>query len=84
MNINDLLVAQRVEEDQFIGRNAGETKHQGFEFAFCYSTKLSEKLSINPFLSYTYSNHSFVDFIDGINDFSGNPLTGSAKTPGFF
>ncbi|WP_394974615.1 TonB-dependent receptor family protein [uncultured Croceitalea sp.] len=79
MNINDLLVAQRVEEDQFIGRNAGETKHQGFEFAFGYSTKLSEKLSINPFLSYTYSNHSFVDFIDGINDFSGNPLTGVPK-----
>ena len=79
MNINDLLVAQRVGEDQFIGRNAGETKHQGFEFALGYLAKLSEKLTINPFLSYTYSNHSFIDFVDGINDFSGNPLTGVPK-----
>ena len=79
MNINDLLVAQRVGEDQFIGRNACETKHQGFEFAFGYSAKLSEKFSLNPFLSYTYSNHSFIDFIDGTNDFSGNPLTGVPK-----
>ncbi len=27
-------------------------------------------------MSYSYSNHKFVEFIDGENDYSGNPLTG--------
>ncbi|MEO9512363.1 MAG: TonB-dependent receptor [Flavobacteriaceae bacterium] len=79
MNISDLLVAQRVGEDQFIGRNAGETKHQGLELDLKYAFPLSKSLQISPYLSYTLSDHSFVDFIDGNNDFSGNPLTGVPK-----
>lgn len=79
MNINDLLVAQRVGDDQFVGRNAGKTKHQGLELALGSHTKLSEKFSVHPYLSYTYSNHSFLDFVDGTDNFSGNPLTGVPK-----
>ncbi|UII74463.1 TonB-dependent receptor [Flagellimonas sp. HMM57] len=79
MNINNLLVAQRVGEDQFIGRNAGETRHQGLEMDAKYLYKLSRKLVFSPYLSYTFSDHSFTDFVDGENDFSGNPLTGVPK-----
>jgi len=79
MDIKDLLVAQRIGEDQFIGRNAGETRHQGFELDARYRIKLSNKTVLLPFLSYTLNNHSFVDFVDGEDDFSGNDLTGVPK-----
>ncbi|RDY59590.1 TonB-dependent receptor family protein [Flagellimonas nanhaiensis] len=79
MNINNLLVAQRVGEDQFIGRNAGETRHQGLELDAKYILRLSETLVLSPYLSYTLNDHSFVDFVDEDNDFSGNPLTGVPK-----
>ncbi|MEM9647728.1 MAG: TonB-dependent receptor, partial [Bacteroidota bacterium] len=79
MNINNLLVAQRVGEDQFIGRNAGETRHQGLELDIKYALKLCEGLVLSPYISYTLNDHSFVDFVDEDNDFSGNPLTGVPK-----
>ncbi len=79
MNINNLLVAQRVGEDQFIGRNAGETRHQGLELDAKYALRLCKQLVLSPYLSYTLSDHSFVDFVDGDDSFSGNPLTGVPK-----
>jgi iron complex outermembrane receptor protein len=79
MAIKNLLVAQRVGEDEFIGKNAGSTKHQGIELDVNYKLTLSPKFQITPFMSYSYSNHKFVEFIDGDDDFSGNPLTGVPK-----
>ncbi|MCK0161417.1 TonB-dependent receptor family protein [Allomuricauda sp. F6463D] len=79
MNVENLLVAQRVGEDQYIGRNAGETRHQGLEMDLQYQEKLSNNITFSPYLSYTLNDHSFVDFADGDNDYSGNPLTGVPK-----
>ena len=79
MDIKNLLVAQRVGEDQFIGKNAGRTKHQGLEVEANYRFKLTTDLALSPFLSYTYNDHNFVDFVDGDTDYSGNPLTGVPK-----
>lgn len=79
MNINDLLVAQRVGEDQFIGQNAGQTRHQGIEISASHRLQLSKDWSLNPFISYTLNDHSFVEFVDGDQNFSGNPLTGVPK-----
>lgn len=79
MDIDNLLVAERVEDDQFIGKNAGETKHQGVELAGSYSIDITSGFKITPFINYTFSDHSFVDFVDGENDFSGNPLPGVPK-----
>lgn len=76
MDVRNLLVAQRVGEDQYVGKNAGKTKHQGLELDMEYQWSLGSKLSLAPFISYTYSNHKFVSFIDEGNDYSGNPLTG--------
>lgn len=76
MEIKDLLVADRVGEDQFIGRNAGSTRHRGLEVSAEYRRALSQNLRINPFISYTLNAHRFQDFVDGDDDFSGNPLTG--------
>ncbi len=76
MNIDDLLVADRVGEDQFVGRNAGKTRHQGLELDMNYSWYLGRDFKLSPFISYTLSDHSFVDFVDGDDDYSGNELTG--------
>jgi iron complex outermembrane receptor protein len=79
MDIKNLLVAQRVGEDQYIGKNAGKTQHQGLELDLEYSLDLTTKLRVTPFISYTLNDHSFVNFVDGDNDYSGNPLTGVPK-----
>jgi iron complex outermembrane receptor protein len=79
MDIKNLLVAQRVGDDQFIGKNAGKTKHQGLELGLSYALDLSPNISVSPFFNYTISDHSFIDFVDGSNNYSGNPLTGVPK-----
>ncbi|NNK10177.1 MAG: TonB-dependent receptor [Flavobacteriaceae bacterium] len=79
MNVENLLVAERVGDDQFVGRNAGKTKHQGFEAAINYRWDLTSGIRVTPFVNYTYNQHSFVEFVDDDDDFSGNPLTGVPK-----
>lgn len=78
-DIKNLLVAQRVGEDQFIGKNAGSTKHQGVELDINYAIDINPKMQLTPILGYTFNDHSFVDFMDGDLNFSGNPLTGVPK-----
>ncbi|WP_289060614.1 TonB-dependent receptor [uncultured Zobellia sp.] len=79
MDIKNLLVDQRIGEDQYVGKNAGSTKHQGIDLELSYPIKLSPQLQLRPFINYTLSNFSFVEFVDEDNDFSGNPLTGVPK-----
>lgn len=79
MDVRNLLVAERVAEDQFIGRNAGKTRHRGLEIMMDYTWTISSSFQISPFLSYTLNNHEFVEFVDEGEDFSGNPLTGVPK-----
>lgn len=79
MDIENLLVAERVGEDQFIGRNAGATRHQGLELDARYQMPIAGTWEMTPYLSYTLNDHSFVDFVDGGTDYSGNPLTGVPK-----
>ena len=79
MNVRNLLVAERVAEDQFIGRNAGKTRHRGVEIAMDYTYTINPQWQLSPFLSYTLNDHGFVEFIDEGENFSGNPLTGVPK-----
>ena len=76
MDVKNLLVAERVGDDQFVGRNAGKTRHRGLEAALNYRWKLTPDWQVMPFLNYTFSDHQFVRFVDGDEDYSGNPLTG--------
>ncbi len=76
MNVRNLLVGERIEEDVFVGNNAGKTRHQGIELSLNYKWRLSANFELSPFLNYTFTNHSFIDFVDEGNDFSGNQLTG--------
>lgn len=79
MNIKNLLVGERINEDQFVGKNAGKTRHRGLEIGLSYNWNISKNIQLSPFVNYTLTDHSFVEFIDEGDDFSGNPLTGVPK-----
>ncbi len=78
MQIKDLLVAKRVDLDQYIGVNAGKTQHNGFELEVKYPFNFNQ-LNLNIFGSYTFADYTFKEFIDGDDDYSGNDLTGNPK-----
>ncbi len=79
MHIKDLLVSDRIGEDQFIGRNAGSTMHNGLELDLQKTFKVTSSSLLIPYISYTLNDHEFREFIDEGEDFSGNPLTGVPK-----
>ena len=76
LDIKDLLVAQRIDDDQFIGRNAGRTLHKGLELSTDYKFKLGENFIMSPYVNATFNWHRFKDFISDDADYSGNKLTG--------
>lgn len=80
MRIKNLLVARRVDEDAYLGINAGKTAHPGMEYYLQYelpshSPKQNHQLTVSG----NYSPYYFVDFIDGENDYSDNKLTGTSR-----
>lgn len=76
MQIQDLLVAKRVDDDQYVGVNAGKTLHQGIEFTIDYNWQLDTNLSLTPYFSGSFGEYQFKDFTDSGNNYSGNKLTG--------
>jgi iron complex outermembrane receptor protein len=76
LDIKDLLVAQRVGDDQYIGRNAGRTLHQGLEISTDYKLVFTESFKVSPYVNASFNWHKFKEFIDEDIDFSGNELTG--------
>jgi iron complex outermembrane receptor protein len=79
MQIRDLLVAQRVSDDQYIGINAGETVHQGIEVAVNYHWAITNSFSLRPYVSASLGNYEFEKFVNNDIDYSGNALTGIPK-----
>ncbi|MFK7811651.1 MAG: TonB-dependent receptor family protein [Maribacter sp.] len=79
MNIKNLLVGERINEDQFVGKNAGRTRHRGLEIGLNYTWTISKNIQLSPFVNFTLTEHSFIEFIDENDDFSGNQLTGVPK-----
>ncbi len=78
MQIRNLLVARRLELDQYIGVNAGETQHNGLELDLNYSIVKKSDRSINFKVAYAYQSFNFQEFQDDENDYSGNELTGTS------
>ncbi len=85
MRVSDLLVAERVAEDAWIGKNAGESLHRGLEVELQMvilsrdeealdSWWKPAELTFSP--NYTFNNFRFTDFIDDGTDHSGNLLPG--------
>jgi len=76
IQIENLLVARRIAEDQFIGINAGKTSHTGAEATVSYRHMLGAKWMIKPYANASYHHFRFTEFVDGDDDYSGNALTG--------
>lgn len=76
IQVNDLLVAERVAEDQYVGVNAGKTNHNGAELMLKYNWEVSSSVQIQPYASANFNWYEFDEFMDEGNDYSGNDLTG--------
>ncbi len=76
MRIENLLVGRRTELDQYIGINAGSTRHDGLEVAAGFRIFEGENFDLSGNVNYTLSNFTFEEFVDEENDYSGNELTG--------
>ena len=74
--IENLLVARRTANDQYVGTNAGSSSHPGIEFFINYKLFESAKFQITSYFSAALNNFKFKDFVDGEADYSGNQLTG--------
>ncbi|WP_179018461.1 TonB-dependent receptor [Winogradskyella forsetii] len=80
LDIDNLLVADRVDNDQYIGRNAGKTEHKGIELSASYTYKFANEFLCAPYINAELTDHRFIDFVDDQNDYSGNELTGVPDT----
>jgi iron complex outermembrane recepter protein len=82
MWVQDLLVAERVGEDAWVGRNAGASLHRGIEselqWTFMNRTAHRgaglQELSLRA--NFTYNHFRFTDFLDRGTDYSGNKIPG--------
>ncbi len=75
--IENLLVARRTANDQYVGINAGSSSHSGIEFLVNYKLLDSNIFQVTPYFSATINNFKFKDFVDREADYSGNELTGA-------
>lgn len=78
--INNLLVARRVAEDQYVGINAGESSHQGLEFLLNYKFQPNLNIQLNPYFSATINRFEFKDFVDNDTHYSGKLLPAVPNT----
>ena len=76
MDIENLLVARRTGDDQFIGVNAGNTLHKGIEIGLNYFLIHKQGLQLSHSNSLSLNHYTFEDFEDLDSDYSGNDLTG--------
>ncbi len=76
MKIRDLLVARRVDDDQYVGANAGRTFHRGVEAELNGNLPVADRISINGYLSVSLGKFTFDKFVDRENDYSGHSLPG--------
>lgn len=84
MHVTDLLVAERVGEDAWVGRNAGSSVHQGVELELqgtlfaaagrSHSFWQPARSTLRSALS--INHYRFSDFIDNEVDHSGNAIPG--------
>lgn len=78
--VDNLLVAHRTGEDAYIGVNAGQSVHPGFEAEFTWvSLTHNKKPLLTLYGNATLANYHFNDFVNLGNDYSGKLLPGTAK-----
>jgi len=76
MDIDNLLVARRTGDDQFIGVNAGKTIHKGMEIGLNYFLLNKPAIQLSHSNSFSLHRYTFDEFEDLDDDYAGNDLTG--------
>ena len=76
MDIDNLLVARRTGDDQFVGVNAGKTIHKGLEIGLNYFLINKPTIQLSHSNALSIHQYTFDEFQDLDDDFSGNDLTG--------
>jgi iron complex outermembrane receptor protein len=76
MDVKNLLVARRTEDDQYIGINAGKTTYNGLELMLNYNIVSTNNFKLYANNAFSYNDFKFRFFIDDTNNYSGNDLTG--------
>ncbi len=79
MQVKNQLVARRINNDEFVGVNAGKTDFLGAEAALNFSIYKTSFFKVFLRNAINYYNFKFKEFIDLNQDFSGNDLTGMPK-----
>jgi iron complex outermembrane recepter protein len=79
MEVNNLLVAQRVGDDQYVGVNAGKTLHRGIEFLAKATVNLGGYWRLWPYAAASIGQYEFKEFVNNSVDYSGNAITGVPK-----
>ncbi len=82
IQVDNLLVAERVGEDRYIGRNVGKTDHDGLELLLNYNFFIGS-IRLNPFVNAAFNRFRFDEFTDAGKDFSGNELPAVPDTEVF-
>lgn len=76
MEIENLLVAERVGPDTYVGVNAGKTIHNGLEALVNFEIADGLQWSVKPYLAATFMDYKFDTFVHQEQDHSDNDLTG--------
>ena len=76
MDIDNLLVARRTGDDEFVGVNAGKTIHKGLEVGLNYFLINRTSIQLSHTNALSIHQYTFDEFQDLDEDYSGNDLTG--------
>lgn len=80
MQVEDLLVALRIAEDEWVGRNAGQSRHRGMEseihWVVLQETHSATLHEISLRANASIHDYTFIDFVDHDQDFGGNTIPG--------
>lgn len=77
--LDETIVVRRTDDDADYFVNAGKTTQRGMEVALTWKTlTVTPNVSLTPWLSYSLNHYLFSEYIQDVNDYSGNKLTGVA------
>ncbi|OYU80778.1 MAG: TonB-dependent receptor [Flavobacterium sp. BFFFF1] len=76
LRIINLLIAERIGDDQYLGVNAGRTSHDGIELLADYYVALWHGFSLSPYLSASVGKYEFREFSYNGSNYAGKKLTG--------
>lgn len=85
LDIRNLLVAERIDADRWVGRNAGRAAHKGVEALLTWNvteTPWTQLTHLKMKANLTAGDYRFVDFIDRGTDHSGKQVPGIPRLSG--